>query len=37
MEYGAGLIEYLGDEIDRIENEIRTKNPNMKFIDLEVD
>ena len=37
LEYGAGLIEYLGDEIDRIESEIRHKNPNVKFIDLEVD
>ncbi len=37
LEYGAGLVEFLGDEIDRIENEIRHKNPNVKFIDLEVD
>jgi solute carrier family 30 (zinc transporter), member 9 len=37
VEYGAGLIEHLGDEIDRIENEIKKLNPQVRHIDLEVD
>lgn len=34
--FGEHLIELLGDEIDRMEKQIKTALPNIKYIDLEV-
>ena len=37
VKYGAGLIDMLGDEVDRIEAEIKRQNPLLVHVDLEVD
>jgi len=37
IEYGAGLVEFIGDEVDRLEESIRQHNPKIRHIDLEVD
>eukprot|EP00008_Paramoeba_atlantica_P015654 CAMPEP_0201476448 /NCGR_PEP_ID=MMETSP0151_2-20130828/1645_1 /ASSEMBLY_ACC=CAM_ASM_000257 /TAXON_ID=200890 /ORGANISM="Paramoeba atlantica, Strain 621/1 / CCAP 1560/9" /LENGTH=546 /DNA_ID=CAMNT_0047856805 /DNA_START=80 /DNA_END=1720 /DNA_ORIENTATION=- len=37
LQYGAGLIEELGDEVDRLEEELKRLDPSIRHIDLEVD
>ena len=36
VSFGDHLIEFLGDEIDRIEKDIKTEFPLLKHIDIEV-
>jgi zinc transporter 9 len=36
VQFGGGIIEQLGDEIDRIEDNIRRVTPEVKHVDLEV-
>ncbi|ELR14045.1 cation efflux family superfamily protein [Acanthamoeba castellanii str. Neff] len=35
--YGNGMVQHLGDEVDRIETELRRRFPSAKHIDLETD
>ena len=37
MEFGAHIVETLGDEIDRIESQIQAQVPAAKYVDLEAD
>eukprot|EP01124_Arcella_intermedia_P022505 TRINITY_DN3363_c0_g1_i1.p1 TRINITY_DN3363_c0_g1~~TRINITY_DN3363_c0_g1_i1.p1 ORF type:complete len:454 (-),score=81.03 TRINITY_DN3363_c0_g1_i1:75-1436(-) len=35
VSYGTQIVSYLGDEVDRIEQELKAKAPEVKFVDLE--
>jgi molybdopterin-biosynthesis enzyme MoeA-like protein len=35
--YGNGMVQHLGDEVDRIETELKRRFPSAKHIDLETD
>ncbi len=37
VEYGNGMVQSLGDEVDRIETKLRKHFPSAKHIDLETD
>lgn len=36
IKFGSGVVEHLGDEIDRIEENIKDMAPEVKHVDLEV-
>ena len=37
MEFGRGVIRTVGEEIDRLEVELRSLCPGLQFVDLETD
>ena len=36
LSYGEQVIDTLGAQVDRLENELKKKNPDLRHIDLEV-
>ena len=34
--HGEGVIDQLGEEVDRLEKKLRDKHPNVRHVDLEV-
>jgi len=37
VDYGQGMVQHMGDEVDRIENNLKKRFPSAKHIDLETD
>ena len=37
MEFGRGVIRTCGEEIDRLEMELKSLNPGLVYVDLETD
>ena len=36
LQYGEQIIDTLGAQVDRLESELKKKNPDLRHIDLEV-
>lgn len=36
LKHGENIVDLLGAEVDRIENELKAKHPEVRHVDLEV-
>ena len=36
LKHGEGIVEFLGEQVDRIEKDIKTQHPEVRHVDLEV-
>ena len=36
LKHGEGIVEFLGEQVDRIEKDIKAQHPEVRHVDLEV-